>query len=50
MSSTPEQFLAFSVSAHSTAGGSEFNYRNAASRAYYAAFIVAMRNDGDVLI
>lgn len=38
MSSTPEEFLSFSISAQNTAGGIEFNYRNAASRAYYAAF------------
>lgn len=38
MSSTPEQFLDFSVLAHNNAEGHEFNYRNAASRAYYAAF------------
>jgi len=38
MSSTPDQFLEFAVSAHQNAAGLEFNYRNAASRAYYAAF------------
>lgn len=38
MSSNPEQFLEFAVSAHQNANGQEFNYRNAASRAYYAAF------------
>jgi uncharacterized protein (UPF0332 family) len=38
MSSTPEEFLSFAVSAHKTAASLEFNYRNSASRAYYAAF------------
>lgn len=38
MSTTPEHFLKFASSALTNANGSEFDLRNSASRAYYAAF------------